>query len=146
MAPETDKERILIVDDDPNMLELLRRNLSMQEDEVITASGVTEAIGILDKTPIDLVITDMKMPGRSGLELIRHVRENCKNAEVMVVTGYATEAIRAARAGAEEYLVKPFTEDELFSAVQRVFDKMQTRRARQTHHACQCAGQGDMGS
>ncbi|MGH7599930.1 MAG: response regulator [bacterium] len=146
MAPETDKERILIVDDDPNMLELLRRNLSMQEDKVITASGVTEAIGILDKTPIDLVITDMKMPGRSGLELIRHVRENCKNAGVMVVTGYATEAIRAARAGAEEYLVKPFTEDELFSAVQRVFDKMQIRRAKQTHNACQYVGQGDMGS
>ena len=97
MAPETDKERILVVDGDPNMLELLRRNLSMQKDEALTASGVTEAIGILDKTPIDLVITDMKMPGRSGLNLIRHVRENCKNAEVMVVTGYATETVCAAR-------------------------------------------------
>jgi DNA-binding NtrC family response regulator len=129
MAPITDKDRILIVDDDPNMLELLRRNLSTLEDEVLTASGVTEAIGILDRTPIDLVITDMKMPARNGLDLIRHVRINCKNAEVMVVTGYATEAIRAARAGAEEYLVKPFTEEELFSVVQRALDKLHIRRA-----------------
>jgi DNA-binding NtrC family response regulator len=128
MTSLTDKERILIVDDDPNMLELLRRNLSTLEDEVLTASGVTEAIGILDKTPIDLVITDMKMPARSGLDLIRHVRENCRNAEVMVVTGYATEALRATRAGAEEYLVKPFTEDELFSVVQKALNKLHTHR------------------
>jgi FixJ family two-component response regulator len=56
------------------------------------------------------------------------VRNNCKNAEVMVVTGYATEAIRAARAGAEEYLVKPFTEEELFSVVQRALDRLHMRR------------------
>jgi DNA-binding NtrC family response regulator len=66
-----------------------------------------------------------------------------KNTEVMIVTGYATikGAIAAAETGALEYLIKPFTEDELLTVVQRVFDKKQNRRARQAHDPCRCVEQ-----
>ena len=133
MAPSVAKECILVVDDAPNTLEVLRRNLTSKGYQVFTAPGVVEAIKILDTTPIDLVITDLKMPRVSGLDLIKHVRENFKNTEVMMITGYATVggAVEAVKTGAEEYLSKPFTDEELFSAVQRALDKLRMRRAGQ---------------
>jgi DNA-binding NtrC family response regulator len=133
MAPSIEKKRILVVDDAPNTLEVLRRNLTSKGYQVFTAPGVVEAIKILDATPIDLVITDLKMPRISGLDLVKHVRENFKDTEVMMITGYATieGAVKALKTGAEEYLPKPFTDEELFSAVQRALDKLHVRRAGQ---------------
>ncbi len=74
MVPAADKERVLVVDDAPDTLELIQRNLTTKGYEVFTAPGAVEAIHILDSTPVDLVITDLKMPKISGLDLIRHVR------------------------------------------------------------------------
>lgn len=130
MARSAKKERILVVDDAPNTLEVLERNLSAEGYHVYTAPGVAEAIGILESTPVDLVITDLKMPKISGLDLIRHVRENFKDIEVMMITGYATieGAVEAVKSGAEEYLSKPFTDEELFSAVRKALDKLRIRK------------------
>jgi DNA-binding NtrC family response regulator len=121
---------ILVVDDAPDTLELLQRNLQSQGYQVFTASNVTKAIEILETTPIDLVVTDLKMPGASGIDLIRHVRENFKDIEVMMITGYPTveSAVKAVKLGAEEYLSKPFTDTELFSAVEHLFEKVHGRR------------------
>ncbi len=135
MASRSKKEQILIVDDSPDTLEMLRRNLASQEYNLFTAPGVAEAIDILDSTRIDLVITDLKMPKVSGLDLVRHIRENFKDTEVMMITGYASieGAVKAVKAGAEEYLPKPFTEEELFAAVDRALDKLYSRRSGKGH-------------
>jgi DNA-binding NtrC family response regulator len=120
-----DKERILIVDDSPETLEMLERNLTSEGYDVFTAPGVAEAIELLGHALVDLVITDYKMPKSSGMDLIRYVRENLRNTEVMMITGYATVegAIEAIKTGAEEYLTKPFTDEELFSAVRHALEK-----------------------
>ena len=131
MTHQKDKERILVVDDSANTLEVLQRNLASQGYQVFTAPGVAEALRLLADTQADLVITDLKMPGMSGMELIRHVRENLKDTEIMMITGYATVegAVQAVKIGAEEYLAKPFTDEELFSAVRRSLDKLRMRRS-----------------
>ncbi len=123
--------KILIVDDSPDTLEILQRNLSLQNYQVWTASGVTEAIQSLNSNPVDLVITDMKMPHVSGLDLIRHVRENFKDTEIMMITGYPSieSAVQAVKLGAEDYLTKPFTEEELFAAVEKILSKLFLRKA-----------------
>jgi two-component system response regulator HydG len=128
-----EKERILVVDDSPETLEMLERNLRSEGYEVFTASGVVEAMELLDETLLDLVITDYKMPKSSGMDLVRYVRENLKNTEVMMITGYATVegAVEAIKAGAEEYLTKPFTDEELFTAVRQALDKLRLRMASQ---------------
>jgi len=125
------KETILVVDDAPDTLEVLSRNLISKGYKVFTSPGVPEAIKILEGTHIDLVITDLKMPEISGLDLIKHVRENLKDTEVMMITGYASinGAVKAVKTGAEEYLAKPFTDEELFSAVKRALDKLHIRKA-----------------
>ncbi len=131
MTTAMSKESILVVDDAPETLEVLRRNLEAEGYRVFTAPGVAEALGVLDASPIDLVITDYKMPKVSGLDLVRHVRENLKDTEVVMITGYASieGAIQAIKTGAEEYLAKPFTDEELFRAVRRALEKRTRRRA-----------------
>jgi DNA-binding NtrC family response regulator len=125
------KASILVVDDAPDTLEILHRNLSAQQYRVYTAPGVVEAIQILDETQVDLVITDLKMPKVSGLDLVRHVNENLKDTEVMMITGYASVegAVKAVKLGAEEYLPKPFTDDELIAAVERSLERLYARKA-----------------
>jgi DNA-binding NtrC family response regulator len=91
---------------------------------------VPSALHLLEQQPFDLVITDFKMPKVSGLDLVRHVRENLKDTEVMMITGYPSVggAVGAVKAGAAEYLAKPFTDEELLNAVQSIFDKQRVRR------------------
>ena len=131
MTRPTQKERILAVDDSPDTLEVLRRNLASHGYHVFTAPGVAEAVQVLDNNAVDVVITDLKMPGASGLDLIRHVRENFKNTEVLMITGYPSVegAVEAVKTGADDYLSKPFTDDELLKAVNDAFDKLRARRA-----------------
>jgi two-component system response regulator HydG len=131
MADAADKKRILVVDDAPDTLELIERNLLANGYRVFTAPGAMQAIDVLNKTTVDLVITDLKMPKVSGLDLVRHVRENLKDTEVMMITGYPTieGAVKAVKTGSQEYLAKPFTDEELLTVVRRVLDRLQTRRS-----------------
>lgn len=124
------KGRILIVDDTPATLELLQRNLISWGYRVYLASNVAEALNILEGTVIDLVITDLKMPGVSGVHLVRHVRENFSDMAAMIITGYPSVkgAVEVIKTGAEEYLIKPFTDEELFSAVERTLRNLHIRR------------------
>jgi len=124
------QQSILVVDDSADTLEILRRNLLSLNYLVYTASGVAEAINMLETYPVDLVITDLKMPSISGIDLVRHVHENLPETAVMVITGYATieSAVKAVKTGAEEYLAKPFTDKELEEAVGRVLEKLKELR------------------
>ena len=130
MAASPAKERLLVVDDALDTREVLQRNLGSQGYQVFTAANVAEAVQILDSLAVDLVITDLKMPGASGLDLVRHVRENLKDTEVMMITGYPTieGAVTAVKSGAEDYLSKPFTQEELLLTVRRALDKLHVRR------------------
>jgi len=126
-------ESVLVVDDAPGTLEVLQRNLLSAGYKVFTAPGVAEAVRLLEKITVDLVVTDFKMPGISGLDLVRHIRENLPDTEVIMITGYAsvTGAVEAVKSGAEEYLAKPFTEEELLQAVRLALEKLHLRQAAQ---------------
>lgn len=126
------RERILLVDDAPETLDVLGRNLSRAGYAVAVATSVGEAQAVLRRDDFELVITDLRLPGPSGLELVRWVRENRSTCEVIVITGYATVegAVEAVKTGAEEYLAKPFTDEELLSAVERATEKRESARQR----------------
>jgi len=133
VPPLQTRKRLLAVDDSAVTRELLQRNLTSHGYEVQTASGVAEAIRIIESSPFDLVITDLKMPGSSGLDLVRYVRENLKDTEVIMITGYPSVegAVTAIKLGAEEYLQKPFTQGELRNTVERALAKLELRRTGQ---------------
>ena len=118
------KENILIVDDNYDMLELLHRNLKAQNFHTYKASSVVEAIEILKFSTIDLLITDLQMPGINGIELVKYVQEHFPTIPKLVITGFPSvdSAIEAVKSGALDYLAKPFTNDELKKAVQALID------------------------
>jgi len=120
----------LVVDDSPEAVEVVERNLTSRNLDVVTASSVDAAIEVLNRRHIDLVITDLKMPKVTGMELVRHVRSNYPRTAIMMITGHATvdTAVEAMKFGAEEYLAKPFTDDELFGAVGRALEKQRLQR------------------
>ncbi len=116
---------VLVVDDSAETVELIKRNLQPEGYQVYTASNVQSAIKLLDSIAIDLLITDLKMPGQNGIELVRHVSENHKGIGTLVITGFPSiqSAVESIKIGAEEYLVKSFTDKELLHAVENALRK-----------------------
>ncbi|MCX6833566.1 MAG: sigma-54 dependent transcriptional regulator, partial [candidate division Zixibacteria bacterium] len=131
MSSDPSKTRILVVDDSPDTLEVLQRNLTAQGYQVSTARSVSEATRRLETTPPDLVITDYKMPQIDGLDLVQYVRNNYRDVEVIMITGFPSigGAVKAVQLGASDYLEKPFTDEELLSAVRRALERLDERRA-----------------
>jgi DNA-binding NtrC family response regulator len=125
------KTHILLVDDSPDTLEVLQRNLTAQGYQVSTARSVGEATRRLETMPPDLVITDYKMPQVDGLDLVQFVRNNYRDVEVIMITGYPSigGAVKAVQLGASDYLEKPFTDEELFGAVRKALERLGERRA-----------------
>ena len=125
---------ILAVDDNRNALEIIRRILGQSGYQVSTCENVQDAVNLLNDHHFDLVITDMKMPKHSGFELIRHISENFYDTAVIMITGYPSieGAVEAIKIGADDFLAKPYTEDELMAVVRQTFERLTARRAAQS--------------
>ena len=102
--------RILIVDDEPDIRTLLARYLVGQGYECLTAANVNEAFQQVQSIPLDLIITDISMPGKDGIELLREVKRRDDSLPVMMVTGNndLASVIGALKTGADDYILKPF--------------------------------------
>jgi len=110
--------KILVVDDERNILLLLNKFLKQEGFHVETARSFDEAISRL-ADPFDLVITDMRLPGRSGLDLLRWVKERRPELPVIVITAYGSieNAVEAMKIGAANYLTKPIEHDEMLAII-----------------------------
>jgi len=117
--------RVLVVDDERGMRDFLEIFFRREGMEVSTAAGVDEALAQLGSDEFDLVMTDVQMPGRSGLELLRAVKETSPETVVIVITAFATAetAIEAMKQGAYDYLTKPFKVDEVRLVVGKALEK-----------------------
>ena len=117
MAPG---RRVLVVDDEPSMRELLSQTLAVAAYEVDTTPDAEAALEMLRQAsrPYDLLIADLKMPGMDGLSLIRRVREMGSAVPIIIVTGFSTKgsAIDAVNLGVSGYLTKPFRVREVLTA------------------------------
>jgi len=114
--------RLLVVDDDIQLLTALETALRRKGHLVETASNGLEAAAKLETTPVHAVITDLKMPGMDGLELLDHIRRNYAALPVVVLSAYGTvpTAVEAIKAGAADFLVKPFSQDALDAVLGRL--------------------------
>ncbi|MBI2216880.1 MAG: sigma-54-dependent Fis family transcriptional regulator [Candidatus Rokubacteria bacterium] len=117
--------RILLVDDEPLQLELLHGFLGKRGFDVVTAGDGEQALAHVRVAPVDVVVTDQKMPGLSGLDLIDAVRAIHPEVAVIVLTAYGTieDAVAAIKAGATDYLTKPVNLDELLHRLAQVRDR-----------------------
>ena len=121
------RPRVLCVDDEPVILQILRRLLEVQGFDPVTCSNPLTALSEFSEGMFDVVITDIHMPQMDGLSLMRSLRSKQPDLPVVVVTGQGTvdTAIQALREGASGMLVKPFTGEELLSEVRRALSTAQ---------------------
>ncbi|NPD46529.1 sigma-54 dependent transcriptional regulator [Lentimicrobium sp. S6] len=142
------KYQILAVDDSLEMLELLRRNLKSCGYNIITVSSVIDATKVLESTEIDLVITDLQMPQINGIELIKHLKENYKNTGILVITGYPSikNAVETVKLGANDYLIKSFTRDELINAVEKSLLTVENQKEKEEENHYQIQIDGIIGN
>ena len=134
---EASKARILVVDDEQSMREFLEIFLRREGYQVFTAPDVDTAVAYLESDEIDLTITDMQMPEKTGLDLILAARDVSPETVMIVVTAFGTtdSAISAMKEGAYDYLTKPFKVDELRIVIEKALEKKllsnENRRLRQ---------------
>ncbi len=128
------KTAVLVIDDEQIVHDSVRRILEQEGYLVDGAYRVDQALEKLAKRPYDLVLTDLMMPDRSGMEVVETVARDHPNAGLVMFTGFATvdSAVQSMKLGALDYLPKPFTPDELLAVLERALDKtLKFRRDRE---------------
>lgn len=122
-------KKLLVVDDDKQMRLDLSEILSMEGYDVDSAGSGEEALELIKRDGYDIVISDLKMPGMSGMELLAHVKQLKPETRVIMITAYATieSAVEAMRRGASDYISKPFKINEIEVAVRRALEEAKFR-------------------
>lgn len=122
-------KRVLVVDDEENLRRVTQLKLQQAGYEATTASDGAQALDLLARHPQDLIITDLKMPGMSGMDLLRRVKEDYPEVIVIVVTAFGTieSAVEAMRLGAHDYIIKPVNADALKLVVSRALEHHRLR-------------------
>jgi DNA-binding NtrC family response regulator len=121
----SDQARILVVEDEVNIRTALVALLEKRGFAASAAASGEEALARLEGEPADLVITDLKMPGLGGLELLRRVKAQFPDVEVLVTTAYGSieTAVEAMRAGAYDYLTKPIDRERFPVTVEKALER-----------------------
>ncbi len=122
---ETTTRNVLVVDDDIAMREMVMSLLDDVGHEANEASNKSQALDCLERRHYDAVITDVKMPGGSGIELLKEVRSKHASTPVILMTAFGSiqSAVEAMRAGAFDFVTKPFKRDILLSTLGRAFER-----------------------
>jgi DNA-binding NtrC family response regulator len=125
--------RLVVIDDEPMALKQLGRLLSRRGYQVEVFEDPLQALKRIDQTQVDIVLTDLRMPQLSGLDVLRHVKARQPGAEVIVFTGYASidDAVSAVKQGAFYYIEKPLSPDRLLAVIQRAADKISLQAVNQ---------------
>ncbi len=123
-------KRVLVVDDEPMIVSLLSTILREKGWDVTEARSGTEGIDLLERARFDVILTDLVMPGASGIDLLRAAKEIHPDAEVILMTGYATAdtAIEAMRNGAFHYIMKPLKTEEVAHLLEKAYAQRQLQR------------------
>src|SRR5436189_6059615 len=121
----SDPATLLIADDDPGLRESLERTLTREGYRVILASDGRGALERLQGGGIDLVVTDLKMPGLTGIEVLRAAKAIRPDVDVILLTAFGTveEAVKAMKDGAYDFLTKPFRREQLLKLVDKALER-----------------------
>ncbi|RZU45046.1 two-component system response regulator RegA [Fluviicoccus keumensis] len=119
---ELSKPLLLLVDDDETFRQVLQRAMSRRGYDVIAADSVDAGVQLAKANPPEFAVVDLRMPGASGLELVKALHELDDQTRIVVLTGYASiaTAVEAIKLGAVHYLAKPATADEIITAFGRI--------------------------
>ena len=128
--PSEPMNRLLLIDDEPDILRVLSRSLRADGFEVSTAEGGEAGLSLFRSERPDIVLTDIKMPGIDGIEVLKRIKQEDPGTEVIMVTGHGDieNAIEALQHGASDFINKPVRDDALSLALKRAQEKIEIRR------------------
>lgn len=124
-------EKILIVDDEPDMLKLLSMIIREKTSyEVTTTNNPVEALDLAQKSPFDLVITDLKMPGLDGIELLDAVKQVDADIPIIIITAYSSveAAAEAIQKGGFDFITKPFRKEQILFTIDKAMKWLKVQR------------------
>ncbi len=123
-------EKILVVDDEKNYLLVMEDFLAEKGYHVLTADNAQAALDVIADTDLDLILTDMKMPGLNGIDLIRKIKDVDPDMPVVMMTAFGTveKAVEAMRAGAYDFVLKPFENEAILRTIERALEIGRLRR------------------
>jgi len=129
-SKETAPVNLLVVDHDEHIREVCRTAAQESGMKVFDVSTAEEALEVLELSPVDMVLTDLRRPGTSGLELLKRVADTHPDVAVVMLTQYGTidSAVEATRMGAADYVTKPFRVEELRARLQQVVHAVELKR------------------
>ncbi len=121
--------RVMVVDDEENIREVLSSYLDTLGYEVVTASDGQDALDKFEEGTFDLIVSDLLMPTIDGLELLKQIREKDRNVIFLMITGYPSieTAVEAIKKGAYDYITKPFHMEDVKLRIERSFEKKNLR-------------------
>ncbi len=125
------KQKILAIDDEPHVLILLERIVTEKTPyQITTTNNVLEVPELLEKNQYDVIVTDLKMPGMDGLELLRMIKEKNRKEEVIMITAFGSleSAVEAIEQGVFDYITKPFKVDHFIFTINRAMKLQKIRR------------------
>lgn len=121
-STNSDQKQLLLIDDDPNLILLVKDYLEFRGYQVMTAENGREALEVLEQQIPDMIICDVMMPEMDGYSLVQHVRENPKTEWIPVLflsaKGQSQDRVKGLNTGADVYMVKPFEPEELVAQVE----------------------------
>jgi DNA-binding NtrC family response regulator len=124
-------EKLLIVDDEPDMLKLLEMIIREKTPyQTITTNNPLEAVEIIKKSGLDLVITDLKMPGLDGVELLEAIKKIDEDMPVIIITAFGTveSAIETMQKGAFDFITKPFKKEQIIYTIDKALKMVRLKK------------------
>jgi len=124
------EKQVLLVDDEPGILRVLGISLADRGYRVLTAQDGEEALRVFREAGPEVILTDIKMPGMDGIELLRRIKEESPNTEVIMITGHGEMelAIQSLKYDASDFITKPIHDETLDIALRRALEKISTKR------------------
>ena len=128
------QQLILIVDDEPDIRELLEITLSRMGKETISAENITSATQLLAENDIDLCLTDMKLPDGNGIDLVKHINTDYPDLPVAMITahGNVDTAVDAMKQGATDFVAKPWQNEKVVATISAALKLRQSREETET--------------
>ena len=117
------KVSVLLVDDEKDFVESLAERLQIRDFNVTTALSGDEALKLVEDSDFDVIVLDVQMPGKSGVETLKEIKNLEQLSQVIMLTGHATvkTAIEGMKSGAYDYLMKPTDTDELIEMINKAY-------------------------
>ena len=126
------KIKILLVDDQKDFIESLAERLQLRDFDVSTALNGIDALKLMEENEFDVIVLDVKMPGKSGIDILKEIKNTNQLSQVIMLTGHATveSAIQGMKLGAYDYIMKPTVTEDLINLINKAYKIVEEQRER----------------